>query len=92
MEGKLPQNIIYRKKKGFGMPVGAWMRGELRSFVTDLLSQGTLDRIGFFNAAYVEGLMTEHFAGTHDHRKKLWTLIVFVLWWKRWIEPPSVKK
>ncbi len=86
MEGKLPHEIIYRKKKGFGMPIGSWMRHELRPLVTDLLSTSSLARIGFFNPAYVERLVTEHMQGTHDHRKQLWTLLVFVMWWHQWMD------
>jgi asparagine synthase (glutamine-hydrolysing) len=86
MEGKLPHEIIYRKKKGFGMPIGYWMQHELRPLVTDLLSTSSLARIGFFNPTYVERLVTEHLAGSHDHRKQLWTLLVFVMWWNRWMD------
>ncbi len=85
MEGKLPHSIIYRKKKGFGMPVGSWLRGDLAPLLTDLLGPRSLARMGFFDPAYVARLMGEHRQGTADHRKKLWTLLVFALWWRRWM-------
>jgi asparagine synthase (glutamine-hydrolysing) len=85
MEGKLPQDIIHRKKKGFGMPIGAWMQSGLRPLLTDLLSKESLSRIGLFNTTYVEQLVTEHLDGVRDNRKQLWTLLVFVLWWRKWM-------
>lgn len=85
MEGKLPHDIIYRKKKGFGMPIGPWMRGALRPLLSDLLSQESLSSIGLFDTVYVERLVTEHLAGIRDNRKQLWTLMVFVLWWRKWM-------
>ncbi len=85
MEGKLPREIVYRKKKGFGMPVGVWLRGPLLSLMEDLLSEGSLAQMGFFNASYIARLKKEHLDGMCDHRKKLWTLLVFVLWWRKWV-------
>jgi asparagine synthase (glutamine-hydrolysing) len=85
MEGKLPKEIIYRKKKGFGMPIGEWMRNELRPLLEDTLSRESLDEIGLFNADYVQTLIMDHKEGKRDNRKQLWTLLVFVLWWKQWV-------
>lgn len=85
MEGKLPRDIIYRKKKGFGIPIGAWMRAELAPLMTDLLSPASLTRTGLFNAEYVERLVREHLDGRRDNRKQLWTLMVFMMWWNRWM-------
>jgi asparagine synthase (glutamine-hydrolysing) len=85
MEGYLPYNIIYRKKKGFGMPVARWLRGDLRLWMEELLSESSLAPIGLFNIEYVRTLMSEHQSGKVDHRKRLWTLLMFVVWWKKWV-------
>ncbi len=85
MERKLPKDIIYRKKKGFGMPVGAWLRGPLMPLVDDVLSKSSLRCMGFFDPEYVAQLIQEHREGAHDHRKKIWSLLVFGLWWRRWM-------
>lgn len=85
MEGRLPKDIIYRKKKGFGMPVGRWLKDELRPLVEENLKKESLEEIGLFNPEYVAQLLKEHFEGRSDNRKQLWTLLIFVLWWKKWV-------
>lgn len=86
MRGKLPDEIINRKKKGFGMPIGEWMRAEMRPLLTETLKKETLDEIGLFDTEYVEQLLNEHLEGVKDNRKQLWALLVFVLWWLRWMK------
>lgn len=84
MRGRLPDEIIDRPKQGFAAPVAEWLRGPLKGLMTDLLSPARLKRQNIFNAALVERLVREHLSGSHDHRKKLWTLLVFELWNEKW--------
>jgi asparagine synthase (glutamine-hydrolysing) len=77
MRARLPRRIMSRKKKGFGMPVGKWLRGELKSVVHDVLSPDRLKRHGLFNVSYVQQLIGEHETGYADNRKQLWTLLMF---------------
>lgn len=86
MERLLPAEIIKRPKKGFNMPVAHWLTAELRELVLDMLSESRLDRQGFFNYAYVKQLLDEHFARRRDHRKLLWTLLIFQLWYDAYID------
>ncbi|MCB9654560.1 MAG: asparagine synthase (glutamine-hydrolyzing) [Deltaproteobacteria bacterium] len=79
----LPAAIIDRPKKGFGIPVGEWLRGPLRGLARDLLAPSKLKREGFFDPSWVTRLLDEHEHGTHDHRKPLWTLLAFELWLER---------
>ncbi|QQR87187.1 MAG: asparagine synthase (glutamine-hydrolyzing) [Flavobacteriales bacterium] len=83
MRGKLPDAIIDRPKKGFGIPLSHWLRHELRALCDDMLSPERIRRDGYFNVAYVERLKREHMSGKANHRKLLWTLIVFQLWRSR---------
>lgn len=85
MEGKLPHEIIYRKKRGFGPPIGAWLKGDLRPLVEDVLGEHALADIGFLNAAYVRTLVDDHMHNRRDNRKQLWTLLVFALWYRKWM-------
>lgn len=80
MRGKLPDAIIDRPKKGFGIPLSHWLRHELRPLCEELLARDRIEREGLFNAAYVERLKQDHFAGKANNRKLLWTLMVFQLW------------
>jgi asparagine synthase (glutamine-hydrolysing) len=76
----LPPQILRRPKKGFGMPVGAWLRGALRPLLRDTLSADRLRDGGMFRADTVATMIREHEELRADHRKALWTLLVFELW------------
>ncbi|MDD3682516.1 asparagine synthase (glutamine-hydrolyzing) [Desulfovibrio desulfuricans] len=78
----LPDEILYRNKRGFQIPVAEWLRGRMRPLMEDLLSESTLKAQGIFNHQAVRALMDEHVSGRADLRKPLWTLLVFQLWWR----------
>ncbi len=80
MRGKLPDAIIDRPKKGFGIPLSSWLRNELRPLCDSLLAPERIRREGFFDPQYIERLKREHMTGRANHRKLLWTLMVFQLW------------
>lgn len=86
MDGKLPKHIIYRKKKGFGVPVAKWLKSELKPVVDDYLSSESLMKIGFLNPQYIRNILDEHSKGLKDNRKKIWSLLVFAMWWRKWVE------
>jgi asparagine synthase (glutamine-hydrolysing) len=85
---RLPGSILARSKKGFGIPVAAWLRGPLASLVTQLLSRERLSRQGLFHPEEVARRIAEHQAGVRDHRKPLWTLLMFQLWCDHWSPTP----
>ena len=84
MRGKLPSRILTRRKQGFAVPLGRWLRAELRPLVEETLSRKAIEESGFFEPREVTRLVGEHQALRADHRKKLWALIVFQLWYKKW--------
>jgi asparagine synthase (glutamine-hydrolysing) len=84
LKGKVPDRVIARPKKGFGMPVAEWLKGPLRPLAEDLLSEDSLRKDGFFEPHTVHGLLAEHAAGRADHRKALWSLLAFQLWLRRY--------
>jgi asparagine synthase (glutamine-hydrolysing) len=86
MEHKLPREIVRRPKKGFNMPVAYWLTRDLRDLTLDMLSEERINRQGFFNYACVKHLLDDHFAHRRDHRKLLWTLLMFQLWYEAYIE------
>jgi asparagine synthase (glutamine-hydrolysing) len=85
MAGKLPPDILARGKKGFGIPVAKWFRNELRDLLLDTLSEKRVEQQGLFNHREVARLLNEHLQGTKDHRKQLWTLFVFQLWFEKYM-------
>ena len=82
MRNKIPNEIIDRPKKGFGIPLSQWLRHELRPLCDLLLSDESLGQHGLFNAGYVRQLQQEHYSGKQNHRKLLWTLMVFQQWYQ----------
>lgn len=80
LRGILPDSILKRPKKGFGIPVAHWFRGPLKEQMLSVLSPERIARKGFFEPAAVAGLIDDHLAGRVDNRKQLWTLFVFDLW------------
>jgi len=89
MEGKLPNNIIRRQKKGFGVPIGEWLRGPLREWAEGLLSDDAPQKDGYIDLRYPRKLFSEHCSGKRDHRKKLWNILVFLEWQKHYCENKS---
>ena len=85
LAGRLPREIIQRPKKGFGIPVARWFRGDLKELLLDSLNEDRLRRQGLFQPAYVSGLIDDHLTGRRDNRKPLWTLLMFQLWSDRWM-------
>ena len=80
LRGILPDHILDRPKKGFGIPVGHWFRGPLMGQMRSVLSPDRLRREGFFDPAAVAVLIDDHLTGRRDNRKQLWTLFAFELW------------
>ncbi len=77
----LPEGIVGRPKKGFGMPIARWLRDELGELLRDALLDGSsLAASGALDRAEVARLVDEHARGAIDHRQRLWALVVLELW------------
>jgi asparagine synthase (glutamine-hydrolysing) len=77
---RLPAQVLKRQKKGFGVPLAQWLRGPLRPLLEAYLSPAYLRDQGVFRPTPVARLVREHLGGQADHRKPLWTLLVFQRW------------
>jgi asparagine synthase (glutamine-hydrolysing) len=84
----LPQEVIHRKKKGFGVPIAKWIKGPLKELFGDMFSQDRIRREGFLNPEYVTILLEDHLKGKKDNRKLLWTLMVWELCVERYRSLP----
>jgi asparagine synthase (glutamine-hydrolysing) len=87
----LPPAIQRRGKMGFGVPVAEWFRGPLRTWITELLTDGRLFGRGYFRPESIHRLLAEHMTGQFDHGNRLWALAILELWHRLWIdrEEPS---
>ncbi len=80
MRNRLPPDILTRPKMGFGVPVGEWLRGELRPMLFDtVLSESARSR-EYFRPAAVYALVDEHLTRRVDRSAHLWALLMLELW------------
>jgi asparagine synthase (glutamine-hydrolysing) len=83
-DGLVPRRILNGEKRGFAIPRAAWLRGELRPFVDEVLSEESLRRQGFFEPRAVARLVDDHMSHRIDNGRKIWCLLVFGLWFERY--------
>lgn len=86
MEGRLPASIIGRRKRGFSIPIAAWLNRELQPLVREYLAEERLDREGIFCGSEVSRLLDQHSRYVSNHAKRIWTILMFQLWRDRWME------
>jgi asparagine synthase (glutamine-hydrolysing) len=82
----LPPTLLDRKKMGFGLPIARWFRGELRSFLHDVLLSDTAGGRPYFRRDAVRALVDEHLAGRRDNSARLWALLMLELWCRRFLD------
>ena len=83
----LPAENLTRRKMGFGVPIGAWFRGQFQELLRDtLLTERFLNR-GIFNARAIQQLIDAHTRGERDHGPQLYVLLMLELWYNRFIDP-----
>lgn len=76
----VPRDMMERPKKGFEVPIGLWLCGPLKSWAGDLLDEGRLKRQGWFDAAIIGRLWSEHLSGRFNHGLALWNVLMFQAW------------
>jgi asparagine synthase (glutamine-hydrolysing) len=88
----LDHEILHRKKAGFNVPKNVWLRGPLRTMMEDVLAPDRLKRHGLFRPPVVERLMREHVAKSADHSFQIWSLLIFQLWYDRFVDSTSISR
>jgi asparagine synthase (glutamine-hydrolysing) len=86
MRGILPEEVLRRTKKGFGVPIGYWFRAELRDWARQILLDSRSIERGYFNPQYVQAMLDEHASGRVDHGPRIWALLNLELWHRTYID------
>jgi asparagine synthase (glutamine-hydrolysing) len=89
MKGILPDEIITRRKMGFPVPVGAWFRGEFSWVIDDYVLSERAAARGLFEPAVVRDIVQRHRTGGENHAERLWALVNFEIWMRRFIDGES---
>ncbi len=76
----LPERLVGGPKSGFAVPFGDWLRGPLRPWAGELLSEQRLRAEGYLDPTAIRRHWQEHLAGTRDHRHRLWAVLMFEAW------------
>ena len=77
LEPYLPNDILYRPKMGFGVPLGKWFRGPLKERLRTSIVEGGLADTGLFDQRYLERLVADHQSGRREYSAPLWSLLMF---------------
>jgi len=90
VEGIIPNDIIYRKKMGFGAPMSQWLSGVFGQRARQTVLGSALMKRGYFNREYISGLFRDHSSGRRDTSLAIWTLFNLTAWYEYWIHRPQV--
>ena len=89
LEGILPREVLYRSKRGFGAPMGAWFKNELAPVLQSFLSRDAIERRGLFHWETVAETMRLHESNRADHTDHLMSLLNFELWARIYLDGES---
>jgi asparagine synthase (glutamine-hydrolysing) len=81
----VPPALIDRPKMGFGVPIGAWLKGPLRDWAEDLLNPIRLRDADLINPAPVRALWSDHLSGRRNWQYPLWDVLMLEAWRRRWM-------
>jgi asparagine synthase (glutamine-hydrolysing) len=86
LEKCLPNDLIHRKKWGFPAPVGNWLQSDMSYLIDKYLNAEQLNKHQLFNLDFVNSLITKFRKGEDFHYKRIWALIIFQMWFNKYME------
>lgn len=83
-KGIVPEHVLNRKKLGFPVPIRHWLKNEMYDWAREIIRESETDHI--FNKVYIHTLLDEHCQNKLDHSRKIWTILIFMIWYQIFIE------
>ena len=90
LQNKLPENILYRKKQTFHLPIEKWIEQDLKSKFEELLDKKIIEKQGYFNYNYIEKIWRNFANSKLYYARQLWSLANFQIWHKLYIESEKI--
>jgi len=83
-EGIVPDHVLNRKKLGFPVPIRHWLKNEMHDWAKNMIKESETDHL--FNKDVLYRLLDEHCRNKADHSRKIWTVLVFMIWHQVYME------
>lgn len=83
-EGIVPEHVLNRKKLGFPVPIRHWLKNEMNEWAKTIIRESNTDHL--LNKSYVLGLLEDHCQGKADNSRKIWTVLIFMVWHQVYVE------
>ena len=79
----VPKNLFERKKMGFSIPIDNWLRGSLKNWAGDLMSEENLSKVDFLDAKSINNAWSAHLKGKGNFQYPLWNILMFLSWYDK---------
>ena len=87
----LPDDILYRKKMGFSVPLADWLRNDIKQLAEQKLLKSSGGLNDYFKASEIKNLWDQHQSGKCDNSTPLWSMLMFQMWWDTYMQPIKTK-
>lgn len=84
VEGIVPDNVLFRKKLGFPVPIRHWLKDEMYEWALEIIKDSQTDHL--LNKEYVVDLLNKHRVGKIDYSRKIWVMLTFMVWHRVYVE------
>ncbi len=81
----IPKELLDRPKTGFSLPVNEWLRNELKNYLYEFVNEEQLKKHDFIDVKKAISIRDEFLAGKDIAQEKIWLLLMFLMWWSRWM-------
>lgn len=83
-ESFIPEHVLNRKKLGFPVPIRLWLKDEMKEWATAIIKESPTEHL--INKQYVLQMMEDHCADKRDNSRKIWTVLIFMIWHQVFVE------